>query len=123
LFLLTFGGISFILYKIGFNIISAGVFFVFLSLVLLFGYRVRYTASELNVKGERDGFFSQILANITLPLLNLGVWLSQGLQRFNVILLFMDFLIEAPLKNIIRVFEEWTSFIREKREEVIEVPN
>jgi hypothetical protein len=34
----------------------------------------------------------------------------------------MDFLIEAPLKTIIGVIEEWTSFIRERREEVVSVP-
>jgi len=49
--------------------------------------------------------------------------LSQGFQRVNVFLLIMDFLIEAPLKNVITIFEEWNMFIREKREEVIEVPN
>ena len=123
LFLLTFGGITLILFDLGFNIISAGIFFIFLSLVLLFGYRVRYTATELNVRGERESFLVHLVTNIALPLLNLGSWLSQGLQKFNFLLLFMDFLIEAPLKNIIRVFEEWTSFIKEKREEVIEVPN
>jgi hypothetical protein len=123
LFLLTFGGITLILFDLGFNIISAGIFFIFLSLVLLFGYRIRYTATELNVRGEKESFLAHLVTNIALPLLNLGSWLSQGLQKFNFLLLFMDFLIEAPLKNIIRVFEEWTSFIKEKREEVIEVPN
>lgn len=123
LFLLTFGGITLILFDIGFNLISSGVFFVFLSLVLLFGFRVRYTATELNVRGEKESFLSNLAVNVILPLINLGAWLSQGLQKFNFLLIFMDFLIEAPLKNIIRVFEEWTSFIKEKREEVIEVPN
>jgi hypothetical protein len=123
LFLLTFGGITLILFDLSFNIISAGIFFIFLSLVLLFGFRLRYTATELNVQGEKEGFLSHLVTDITLPLLNLGSWLSQGLQKFNFLLLFMDFLIEAPLKNIIRVFEEWTSFIKEKREEVVEVPN
>jgi hypothetical protein len=122
-FLITFGGIALILFDLGFNIISAGVFFIFLSLVLLFGYRVRFTATELNVRGEKESFLSHLLSNITLPLLNFGVWLSQGLQKFNFLLIFMDFLIEAPLKNIIRVFEEWTSFVKEKKDEVIEVPN
>ncbi|OGM12709.1 hypothetical protein A3A76_04315 [Candidatus Woesebacteria bacterium RIFCSPLOWO2_01_FULL_39_23] len=123
LFLLTFGGISLILFDLGFNIMSAGIFFVFISLVLLFAYRIRYTAGELSVRGEKESFMSHMITNLALPLLNLGSWLSQGLQKFNFLLLFMDFLIEAPLKNIIRVFEEWTSFIKEKREEVVEVPN
>jgi hypothetical protein len=123
LFLLTFGGITLILLDLGFNMISAGIFFIFLSLVLLFGFRIRYTATELNVKGERESFLTHMVTNIALPLLNLGSWLSQGFQKFNFLLMFLDFLFEAPFKNIMRVFEEWSSFIRERREEVVEVPN
>lgn len=121
-FFITFVGISYILVKLNFNILSGMIFFIFLSLVLLFGYRVRFTASELNVIGEKEGFFSSILTNFTLPLLNLGVWLSQGLAKLSFLMVIMDFLIEAPLKTIIGVIEEWTSFIREKREEVVSVP-
>ena len=70
------------------------------------GYRVRFTASELNVTGEREGLISHLLSNITLPFLNLGVWLSQGLRRLNFLIVAMDFLIEAPLKSMIAVFFE-----------------
>lgn len=121
-FLITFVGISYFLVRLNFNIISGMIFFVFLSLVLLFGYRVRFTASELNVIGEKEGFLSSVLTNFTLPLLNLGVWLSQGLAKLSFLMVIMDFLIEAPLKTIIGVIEEWTSFIRERREEVVSVP-
>jgi hypothetical protein len=121
-FLITFMGISYFLIRLNFNIISGMIFFVFLSLVLLFGYRVRFTASELNVTGEKEGFLSSVLTNFTLPLLNLGVWLSHGLAKLSFLMVIMDFLIEAPLKTIIGVIEEWTSFIRERREEVVSVP-
>lgn len=122
LFLLTFGAITYLLITLEFNIISGVIFFVFLSLVLLFGYRVRFTANELSVTGEDEGLISHLFSNVTLPFLNLGVWLSEGLAKLNFLIVIMDFLIETPLKNIIGVFEEWTSFIREKREEVVEVP-
>jgi len=123
LFFLMFSGIGLILIGLGFNVLSATIFFVFLSLVLLFVYRIRYTATELNVAGEREGFLSHLFSLITIPFINLGSILSQGFQRINIFLLIMDFLIEAPLKNVITVFEEWNVFIKEKREEVIEVPN
>jgi hypothetical protein len=122
LFLLVFGGISLILFKLKFNVVSGMIFFVFLSLVLLFGFRVRFTASELMVTGEREGLLTHLFNNLSLPFLNLGVWLSQGLAQLNVFMILMDFLIEAPLKTIIAIVEEWTSFLRERREEVIEVP-
>ena len=122
-FFLMFSSIGLILIDIGFNVLSATIFFIFLSMVLLFVYRVRYTATELNVQGEKEGFLTHLFSIITIPFINVGSVLSQGFQRLNFFLLIMDFLIEAPLKNVITVFEDWNVFIREKREEVIEVPN
>ncbi|KPJ70985.1 hypothetical protein AMJ51_00375 [Microgenomates bacterium DG_75] len=122
LFILTFGGITYLLVRLNFNPVSALIFFVFLSLVLLFGFRVRFTASEVMVTGEKESFFPHLFTNITLPLLNLGSWLSRGLAQLNILMVLMDFFIEAPLKSIIEVVEEWTSFIRERKEEVVEVP-
>jgi hypothetical protein len=119
---LILGSIAYGLDKLHFNIISAIIFFIFLSLVLLFGYRVRFTASELMVTGEKEGFLSNLFNNLTLPFLRLGFWLSRGLSKLNFLIILMDFLIEAPLKIIIEVVDEWTSFIREKREELVEVP-
>ena len=52
----------------------------------------------------------------------MGVYLSKGIAKLNFLTILLDFLIEAPLKIIVEVIEEWTSFIREKREEVVEVP-
>lgn len=121
--LFVFTSITTILIVLKFNVLSGIIFFMFLSLVLLFGFRVRYTAGELNVTGEREGFISHLFTNLTLPFLNLGIWLSEGLAKFNFLVVLMDFLIEAPFKRIIKVFEEWTTFIRERKEEVVEVPS
>ena len=122
LFFLTFGAISYLLQKIGFNMVGGVIFFIFLSLVLLFAYRVKFTASELNVTGEKENLFGHLMSNISLPLLDLGVWLADKFSRFNFLIVFLDILIEAPLKNVIGVADEWTSFVKERREEVVEVP-
>jgi hypothetical protein len=122
LFLLVFGGITYLLLLLHYNIVGMVIFFVFLSLVLLFGFRVRFTATELTVTSNDENFFSYVFSNLTLPFLSTGVYLSKGLAKINVFTIILDFLIEAPFKTVIEVFEEWTSFIREKREEVVEVP-
>ncbi len=122
LFGITFGGISYILYRLHFNILSGGIFFIFLSLVMLFGFRVRSTANELMLTGNREGLFGYLINNLSLPFLNFGVLLSKGIAKLNILIVIMDFLIEAPLKTIIEVIEEWTTFMREKREEVVDIP-
>jgi len=122
LFFLTFGLISYLLKQIGFNMVGGVIFFIFSSLVLLFAYRVKFTASELNVTGEKQNLFGHLMSNISLPLLDLGVWLADKFSKFNFLIVFLDILIEAPLKNVIGVADEWTSFVKERREEVVEVP-
>ena len=122
LFTFVFGGITLLLLSLNFTIPGIGIFFAFLSLVLLFGFRVRFTAQELKITSESENFLSYIFSNLTLPFLRTGMYLSKGLARINVFTVILDFLIEAPLKTIIEVFEEWTGFMREKREEIVEVP-
>jgi len=122
LFLAVFGGITYLLLQLKFTVLGIVIFFAFLSLVLLFGFRVRFTASELKVTSDKENIVSYLLNILTLPFLSTGVYLSKGLARINFLTVILDFLIEAPLKTIIEVVEEWTSFIREKREEVVEVP-
>lgn len=122
LFLIVFGGITYLLLQLHYTWLGIVIFFAFLSLVLLFGFRVRFTASELKVTSDREGLFGHLFNNLTLPFLSTGVYLSKGLARLNFFTIILDFLIEAPLKTIIEIVEEWTTFIREKREEVVEVP-
>jgi hypothetical protein len=122
LFFIVFGGIAYLLTFIDYSLFGMIIFFFFLSLVVLFAYRVRYNAVQLRVASERETFFGQVMSYLMLPFLNFGVYLSKGLAKINFLSVILDFIIEAPLKSIIEVFEEWTSFIREKREEIVEIP-
>ncbi len=121
-FLITFSIIVFILTLLGFNVVSMVVFFFFLSLVLLFGFRVQFAASDLMLDPDNKNFVSKLFENFTLPFLNLGVWLSRGMVRLNFLTVVMDILIEMPLKTLIEIAGEWTNFIKEKRAEMVEVP-
>ena len=123
LFVAVFALLSFGLLRLHFSLLSALIFYAFLSLILLFGFRVKHTASEFNVVGEDEGFFSNFISTVSLPFLNLGVWLSQQLSKINILMLILDFLIEAPLKNILGVLEDWNLFMKEKKQDIIEVPN
>ena len=122
LFILVFGGISYILLGLNFSFFGIIIFFIFISLVLLFIYRVRFNATQLRVNKEDEGLFDHIFSYITLPFLNFGYLISAGLSKLNFLTILLDFIIEAPLKSIIEIFEEWSSYIKEKKEEVIEIP-
>lgn len=122
IFVLIFSFISYALTKAGYDIVGIGIFFIFLSLILLFGYRVKFSASELNVIPKKETLAANFFTNLTLPFLDLGVWLSDKFASLNFFILFFDFLIEAPLKNIMGILDEWGNYLRERREEAIEIP-
>jgi len=122
IFILVFSLISYGLAKVGYDFVGIGIFFIFLSLILLFGYRVKFSASELNVTPAKETLTSNILTNVSLPFLDLGVWLSDKFASLNFFILLFDFLIEAPLKNIMGILDEWGNYLRERREEAIEIP-
>lgn len=122
LFFGVFALVTYLLKRSGFNFVGIGIFFVFLSLVLLFSYRVKFSASELKVTPIEENLASNLLTNISLPFLDLGVWLADKFAQLNFFIVLFDFLIEAPFKNIIGIIDEWTVYLKEKKEEAIEIP-
>jgi hypothetical protein len=117
-FLLVFGTIVATLTYFRFNIASQIIFLFFVTVVLFFAYRVRQLGREYVLR-RRESLFSPIINFFLLPILNVGKALSNEIARFNVLIAFFDFVIEAPFKAIFEIFEEWFSFMRSKKEEII----
>jgi len=117
-YLVVFGAILWLLYTLQFNIVSAIVFFFFVSVVGFFAFRLRAASKELLVLEEKDSAFLAAFDFFALPFLRLGRALSITARNFNVFLFFLDFIVEAPLKIVFVVIEDWFAFLREKREEL-----
>lgn len=117
-FLITFGGIIFILNKFHFSLASQIIFLFFLSVIIFFGYRIRQTAKEYALI-QKESLFAPLTDFFLLPILNMGKWLSEEIARLNFFVALFDFVIEAPFKAIFEIFEEWFSFIRRKKEEIV----
>ena len=121
LLMIVFGIIN-VLDFLHFNVVSIAIFFIFLSLVLLFGFRIRYTATELAFSDDKEGFLNHVVTIFSLPFLNFGNLLSKSLSKFNFLIILLDFIIEAPFKNVVGFYDEWSGFLKERREEFVEVP-
>jgi hypothetical protein len=117
-FLISFGLITYVLTKLHFNIASQIIFIFFITLVTFFAYRIKRSAQEYEMT-ERQGFLEPISDFFFLPIINAGHWLSGEIAKLNIFIVIFDFILEAPLKAIFEVFEEWIRFIRTKKDEII----
>lgn len=117
-FVITFGAISYVLDLLHFSLVSEFIFLLFLCLVLFFAYRIRKTGKEY-VVSDRESVFTPIADFFILPILNVGKVLSSEISKLNFLIAIFDFIIEAPFKAIVEIFEEWFSYIRRKKEEII----
>jgi len=120
MFLVGFGGIIWLLSRLGFNFVSQIIFLFFLSVVSFFAYRVRDIAKDFDLNvGERESFISSLKDFIFLPFIKVGQWLSVQIASINVLSFVLDFVIEAPLKAILDVVEDWIHFVKTKKEEIV----
>jgi len=117
-FLVTLSLIYEVLNLMNFNIISMGVFVFFVSVVSFFSYRIRQIVNIYRLD-EKEGILSPLIDFFFMPVLSLGKFFSSELARLNFLIFVFDFLIEAPFKLIFEVIEEWISFVRKRKEEII----
>jgi len=117
-FIISFGGIIFILNRFGFNALGIFIFILFLSLVSFFGIKNRESARELIISGDRESIITTLADFFAIPILRAGRWLSLNFSRINVLIYILDFIIEAPFKAFIEIIEDFFAFIREKKEEI-----
>jgi len=118
MFTAIIGGIIYGLYRLDFNVVSGGIFIVFLSLISFFGIRIRRSAHEMVVIRSNGNIFSLIFDLMFLPIVRLGRWISMKSIKINFLIFIFDVIIEAPFKAIIESLEDLISFFREKKEEV-----
>jgi len=103
---------------LGFNMVSIAIFIFFVCLVTFFSYRVKQIVNEYRL-AEKEGVLTPIIDFFFMPILSLGKFFSGGLARLNFMIFILDFLIEAPFKLIFEVVEEWITFVRKRKEEII----
>jgi len=111
---LIYGG----LLLLEFNMISIVIFIFFVSLVSFFSYRVKQIVNEYRLS-EKEGILTPVIDFFFMPVLSLGKFFSGGLAKLNFMIFILDFLIEAPFKLIFEVVEEWITFVRKRKEEII----
>lgn len=115
-FILIFSAIAWILDFFNFNLVSGGLFIFFLTLVSYFSLRLRTRAKRWRVTPRSTSARSFLVDLLTLPIVQVGRWLTKKIDKINVFVFILDFIIETPFKLIIEIFEGFKQYLREKKE-------
>ena len=117
-FLITLIVIYELLTLLNFNLISQAIFLFFVSLVTFFSYRIKQIVNEYRLQ-EKESVLTPVVDFFFMPILSIGKFLSSEISRLNFFIFIFDFLIEAPFKLVFEVVEEWISFVRQRKEEIV----
>ncbi len=117
-FFISFGLIVWLLDAIYFNWVSIIIFLFFLTFVSFFIIRIRRSAKEWIVVETRETFTRFLLDFFSTPIVATGKWLSGKFSQINVFVFILDFIIEAPFKIFVDIAEEWTKYVRERKDQL-----
>lgn len=116
-FIVSFGGLVYILTKLHFTVVSQGVFLFFLAIVSFLAYRISLIPRVYMV-GDKQGLITPFVDFLFMPVIRVGRHLTEGIAQINVLIFLFDFVIETPFKGIFAFFEQWFFFLHSKREEL-----
>jgi len=111
-------GVIYLLDRLGFNFVSITLFFIFVSAVSFFSFRIRNIALEMMMQFSRENPIISSIEFIFMPFILIGKYLSAAITKSNPFTITLDFLIEAPLKSIITITNSWMRFIRQKKDDI-----
>ncbi|MDD4901086.1 MAG: hypothetical protein PHS62_03170 [Patescibacteria group bacterium] len=118
-FLITFGLVIYFLDKIHFTFVSIVIFLFFLTLVSFFSLRIRKVAREMYIVERGESILAFIADFFYVPIIEVGKWLNEKFSRLNFFVFILDFIIEAPFKIFVDIAEDWTKYVKERKEEIM----
>jgi len=118
-FFISFGAVIWMLGKINFSWVSIVIFMFFLAFVSFFTIRIRKSTKELIVVEPKENIFSLFSDFFYVPIIAVGKWLSEKFSKVNVFVFVLDFIIEAPFKMFVEITEEWTRYVKERKDEIV----
>lgn len=105
--------------SVNFTWVSIVIFLFFLAFVSFFSFRIRKSVKEMIIVEPKENFFTLIMDFFYTPIVGVGKWMSEKFSRINVFVFILDFIIEAPFKIFVEVAEEWTKYVKERKEEIV----
>lgn len=115
---ITFGSIYYVLNYFHFPITSIIIDIIFIALILFTGTAISKRAQELTMEREKEGFIMFLSDIFFLPMQGLGRWISHKWKKYNAFAALFSALIDMPFSTFVEFLERWSSFIKERKEEI-----
>ena len=99
-FIASYGLIVWGLEKIHFSVLSIIIFLVFVSMISFAGVKIRQRAKELVVEREKETFLHTLIDLFSLPIIQVGRWLSNQWTKYNAVAVLFNSLLDMSLIHI-----------------------
>ncbi len=124
--LLYLGGFSITIYVvikalvfIDFNWVNITIFLFFLMFVSFFSFRIKREMKKFIIIEPTEGLLSFLFDFFYTPIVAMGRFLSDNASRINIFIFILDFIIEAPFKVFVEVFDDWIKYMKERKEDLV----
>lgn len=117
-FIAVFGGVSLLLWNLGFSLVHLIIFFIFLSTASFLGFRLSRQVRDLEVVESDQTSITTVRDFLYMPFVIVGRWISDRYASVNVVAMVLDMMIELPLKTVLRLLRQWSAFITSKKEQL-----
>jgi hypothetical protein len=124
--ILYLGGFSLTIYviirllgMIYFNWVNIVIFIFFLMFVSFFSFRIKRDMKRFIIVEPKEGFIRFLFDFFYTPIVAMGKYLSNKASRMNVFVFILDFIIEAPFKVFVEIFDDWIKYMKERKEDLV----
>jgi hypothetical protein len=107
-----------LLNRIHFTWVSITIFLFFLSFVSFFSFRIKKEVKQYIITEERETLLGFLFNFFYMPIVAMGRFLSNNVSKINIFIFIFDFIIETPFKIMVAIIEDWTKYLKERKEDL-----
>jgi hypothetical protein len=116
MFVITFAIVITLLINWDFNIVQGVIFFIFLATASFLGFRLSRIIRKLELVTTKSGMIAIIRDFLYFPFIVLGQKISERYEQINIVSQILDTVIELPLKTVLRLLRQWSSFLNDQKD-------
>ena len=104
---------------IDFNWVSIVIFLFFLTFASFFSFRIKREIKKFIIIEPREGLLGFVFDFFYTPIIAMGKFLSDNASKVNVFVFVLDFIIEAPFKVFVEIFDDWLKYMKERKDNLV----